>query len=903
MENKKHFKLYKSGKNWVVAAITTIALSVGFAFNTDVLADNQQPPQNSQPQTSQTYNHQDNGNYGYLDQANFNNNQLSVAGWQATNQAVNENNRYVIAYDSTTNKELGRNTVTNVARPDVEKVHNVYNAGESGYDSAIKLGFNNMHDENDVIQVVSRYSNAANGEGTHTDWWSQPISIDKNNYACMDQFKVQNGQLHVAGWNATNGSINRNHHFLILFDQTAGHEITRQEVKKIARPDVAKVYPNIVNANISGFSTAFNVANLDSNHQYQILSRYSNAANGEGSNVTYWFAPQRIAPASQDNLGYVDNFNISDGSNLTVSGWHATNLSGLASNRFIIIFDKTANRQVASAKVNGVSRPDVAKVYPNILNANSAGFNVTFDLGAGQLQSGHAYVVVSRYSADPNGNGNDGQHVDFWANPITLNQSAFSIDHVNMTTDGLQVQGWMASDNSLNQRVPYLILLHNGKEVTRQELVLTTRPDVANVYPAMYNSKNSGFNTIIKLNQEQLAQLADGNMQVLLRFSTTSDGNPHLSQGVTDQLSGNYPTNTGNATVKVDGNNIKIAGWHASIGSSQRQYQYLIVVGLDGHEFYRIRLNNQNSNLNSNNANATWITGVTKSGFSSMLPIHADMNHRAIKVIHRYTDDPAGNGNYLDFMSPQIDINDGFQSLNGGTVYYDPTNGQLATGWRTINGNRYYFSDGYDVQPNPDDLWVYNDQLHGRMYTGINWVDGHCYDFGSNGIARTLPQNDGWSWPFPGSGEGWFQSGQRFGYTPYPRKNGYHDGLDFGRSDHPGSAVHAVHGGRVLDVNTVRDDNGQTMWWFTTIWDGRFLYVYQEAFSNRNRITVNRNDIVYPGQVIGYRDLDHLHLGINTSPNYGVDLKNSFTPSWSDNTKATGHGEWIDPQWAIRNRV
>jgi len=44
-------------------------------------------------------------------------------------------------------------------------------------------------------------------------------------------------------------------------------------------------------------------------------------------------------------------------------------------------------------------------------------------------------------------------------------------------------------------------------------------------------------------------------------------------------------------------------------------------------------------------------------------------------------------------------------------------------------------------------------------------------------------------------------------------------------------------------------------------------------------------------------------LGINTSPNYGVDLKNSFVPSWSDSIKATGHGEWIDPAWAIRNRI
>ncbi len=327
MENKKHFKLYKSGKKWIVATITTIAISTGVVFSENVLADTQQPQSTGQvqkinnPTNDQTYDHQDKGNYGYLDQANFNDDQLQVTGWQATNQSLDEQNRFVIAYDSTTNKELGRSKIiNNVTRPDVAKVHNVYNAANSGYNSNIKLNTKNMQDENDSIQVVSRYSNTQTGEGQHTDWWSQPIAIDKSNYGSLDQFQVQNGQLSVAGWHATNGSINRDHHFLILFDQTADHEISRQEVKKVARPDVIRVYPNIMNADNSGFKAIFNVANLDPNHQYQILSRYSNAANGERSYVTEWFAPRRIAPVNRVNEGWLDSFNISEPGQLTVAG-------------------------------------------------------------------------------------------------------------------------------------------------------------------------------------------------------------------------------------------------------------------------------------------------------------------------------------------------------------------------------------------------------------------------------------------------------------------------------------------------------------------------------------------------------------------------------------------------------
>ncbi|HJA21329.1 MAG TPA: M23 family metallopeptidase, partial [Candidatus Limosilactobacillus intestinipullorum] len=194
------------------------------------------------------------------------------------------------------------------------------------------------------------------------------------------------------------------------------------------------------------------------------------------------------------------------------------------------------------------------------------------------------------------------------------------------------------------------------------------------------------------------------------------------------------------------------------------------------------------------------------------------------------------------------------------------------------------------------------------MYTGVNYVDGHCYNFGSDGIARAQQQNDGWSWPFPAAGRGSFAPGQSFGYSSYKRtseypgndrRNYYHDGLDFGAYDHPGSEVHAVHGAKVLDVNTCRNSNGETMWWYIIAWDGRYLYVYQEAFQTRAQIAVNPGQIIYPGQVIGWRNTSHLHLGINTSPNYGMDLSHSFQPSWSDPSAATGSGTWLDPQWVI----
>ncbi|MBH1095825.1 glucosaminidase domain-containing protein, partial [Enterococcus faecium] len=61
-----------------------------------------------------------------------------------------------------------------------------------------------------------------------------------------------------------------------------------------------------------------------------------------------------------------------------------------------------------------------------------------------------------------------------------------------------------------------------------------------------------------------------------------------------------------------------------------------------------------------------------------------------------------------------------------------------------------------------------------------------------------------WTNPFPGSSldKSSFSGGQLFGTNPGGefRPNGFHDGLDFGSVDHPGSEIHAVHGGKVVYV-------------------------------------------------------------------------------------------------------
>ncbi|MEE5988938.1 mannosyl-glycoprotein endo-beta-N-acetylglucosamidase, partial [Ligilactobacillus equi] len=100
----------------------------------------------------------------------------------------------------------------------------------------------------------------------------------------------QKNSLTVTGWHAADTSINQKNAFIILYDATTGYEISRQTYTPSQRTDVARVYPNIYNAANSGFDLTFKNLNLKSlaGHNLQVVARYSNQKNGEGSRTDYW---------------------------------------------------------------------------------------------------------------------------------------------------------------------------------------------------------------------------------------------------------------------------------------------------------------------------------------------------------------------------------------------------------------------------------------------------------------------------------------------------------------------------------------------------------------------------------------------------------------------------------------
>lgn len=145
-----------------------------------------------------------------------------------------------------------------------------------------------------------------------------------------------------------------------------------------------------------------------------------------------------------------------------------------------------------------------------------------------------------------------------------------------------------------------------------------------------------------------------------------------------------------------------------------------------------------------------------------------------------------------------------------------------------------------------------------------------------------------WGWPFPSVGEGHFMDAQLFGvHVGNGRTNNFHDGLDFGSIDHPGSEVHAIHGGTVTRISS----DGYIGWYVVTHSRDGYDIVYQEAFSSRGNIRVNQGQTIKTGDVIGIRDTSHVHIGVTKKSWYeGYTKGHSFDPNWA----------WLDPLKLIK---
>ncbi len=803
---------FKSVRSKILPTITVCGAALFLLSTQPVLADQAPSGQNisatantamagsqtnSTVLNNSTYNQNDHGNYAYLDHAALDNEgQLNVVGWHATNEAANRPYHYLIVLNQNRQEIIRKNiTGQNVARPDVQAVYDVYSAGQSGFAARLNLS-GSLKDTNSVT-VISRYAGDVGGNFNYIDYWFAPVIIDQTNRGWLENASVKNNRLELSGWNATNRAAGRPYHYVILLDRTTGREIGRQLVTAgIERPDLVRAYPGVAGAGQAGFVVHFNLTGIDFNHQLQVLSRYAGDPAGNANYVDFYYQP--LTTGNYTNLGWLDSVNLSDGKHLLVNGWHADDVSRFENQHFIILFDDTANRQVAAVRVTNIDRPDVQRAYQNIVTAGRSGFNADFALTADQLCVGHTYSIVSRYSTSSDGNGGTGQCTDIWLKAFTLNQQNCYLDSIKMQQDGLQVAGWMTSDYSLDRPYAFIIVLADGREIARKAVNLKPRPDVAKASPTMFNSLNSGFETTVNFNPA----IVTGKLQVILRFTNDPVGNGDAS----DQYSSSYASNDGwFEHIDVSPKVIYVSGWHASDQSANKPYQYLIFIDTrTGRELYRQRVLDINRERGDLASRRPYILNSDHSGYQLGFNLPASLDHHTVRIIHRFTDDINGNGNYVDLTSEPVKIHD-----------------------------------------------------------------------------------DRWAWPFPAIGRGRFDFDQLFGVHPGNRRiNSFHDGLDFGAYDHPGSTVQAIHSGTIVRIGYAKG-----LEHYVVEDTGEYLIIYQEGFLSPNNIAVRVGQKINVGDPIGIRNNDHVHIGITRQHNFWL----------AEGSAYSNDGTWLDPLVIISN--
>lgn len=418
------------------------------------------------------------------------------------------------------------------------------------------------------------------------------------------------------------------------------------------------------------------------------LTRSTNAnqpsSAAQQSTVTTWQPANAqmqkpVANADKGNYANLDNVDVSDGS-LHLSGWNASNQDQGKNYHYIIVYDQTQHKELARQAVQNTQRNDVQNVYPNVYNSKYSGFSVDFKISSSAYLNDNLQII-SRYSLSESGNNN---YVDYWFNPISLNSRAYHIDSLKQTDNGVKVSGWMVDSKSFTKQNAYVFLMRDGKEIARQRVVLTPRHDVGRVYKGVYNSNNSGFNVNFNIDPYQLT----GNLQIMMRFTDDARGNGNFG----DQYTQFYTTNNGYTDhFDVKGNTIHLSGWHAATNAQGMNHQFIIVLDMNNHELYRTELKGNQKNISRNDVAKVypWIGDANVSGYSVDIPLLSSMQHKGLKVIHRYSSSADGNLNYVDFWDNGHSVNSGWQ----GDHYYDPTTGRMATGQTNINGQTYYFDN------------------------------------------------------------------------------------------------------------------------------------------------------------------------------------------------------------------
>nr|MCI1924751.1 hypothetical protein [Ligilactobacillus acidipiscis] len=585
---------------------------------------------------------------------------IHVVGWHIPTNNSNKYS-YIIAYDPTSHKEIGRVLYQPSNRSDVQKAYPGFgeDALKSGFDVTIPIRNDYKYSlSNRPIQFILRHSADSFGNSNYDEVWTKNYSF--NNLGNIDSLNLNsNNILHVSGWHATDDAYRLGNNYIIVYDATSNREITRVKYTPQVRNDVAgsRYAGHILNSRLSGFNLNINLGTyLVNGKNIRIVMRNSDDSNLQS--VDFWSPVYKI---KNENKGVVDAFELKSNNVLHVYGWHAADASSALKHAKIIVYDASSHREITRADYTPLQRRDVANssTARGIANSLNSGFEMDIDL-KDYLINGKNIQVVLRYSSDTGKN--DSQFVDVWSPVYKIkNENKGVVDAFELKSNNvLHVYGWHAADASSALKHAKIIVYDasSHREITRADYTPLQRRDVANSSTArgIANSLNSGFEMDIDLKD----YLINGkNIQVVLRYS--SDTGKNDSQFV-DVWSPVYKIKNENKGVvdafELKSNNVlHVYGWHAADASSALKHAKIIIYDATSHrEVTRMSYSPSKRQDVASNRTVGNIANSLNSGFDLNLNLNNyDINNKQLQIVMRYSDSPTNTEpNFVDIWSKPV---------------------------------------------------------------------------------------------------------------------------------------------------------------------------------------------------------------------------------------------------------
>lgn len=425
------------------------------------------------------------------------------------------------------------------------------------------------------------------------------------------------------------------------------------------------------------------------------------------------------------NYGYLDSVKLANGQ-LVASGWNATSASTTQSNHYVILYDQTAGRQLASQNVPTTARQDVGRAYPDVANSDKSGWSVTFPVNDSAYLTDQL-SIISRYSDSAVGNGEDGHYTDFtYAGIKADNANRANLDKFTVNNHQLQLSGWHATSQSYNRPYHFIIVLANGKEVGRQLVKNSDRTDVGRVFPSLYNANHSGWSANFTLTPAMM----NTNLQIISRYSGSETGNY-------DYVDFWFPTrrlqfsteNRGNLdSFNYSNGHVKVSGWHANNASASEPNHFLIL--FDKTTGRQVSSQAVTTTTRDDVARAfPSIVTAASSGFSADLGNQSLVANHDYALVSRYSTSNAGNGGTGSYSDYWFDLG----NLNQSAYYIDSltqdgsrihVTGWLASNWRTTKPYGYVIilNNGSEVGRAQINFTKRNDvgRVYPRVYNSTN---------------------------------------------------------------------------------------------------------------------------------------------------------------------------------------